>query len=239
MPQQSYPSHLEFLRSAKVLLALGVTMVVALGAMAQLVGARTTRALQGIEAALDTTGNSWVMVEATGRTVHLRGAPPSAHAADDVLEIAHGAMCASWRGERRCARRVSSDFGASHLAWPDLQASVDRNVLTLSGEVPDAATHWAVVDRARNAVQLGYIGRVVDEMTLMDRGAPPGVDATAGHVAAVASLCEAGEVRLLLGVLSIRCEVRGELEADLRALIDAPLHAGYLGEVEVVTSESM
>ena len=239
MLQKSYPIHLEFLRSAKGLLALSVTMVVALSVFAHFAGARTARALQGIETALDGTGNSWVMVEATGRTVRLRGAPPSAAAVDDVLEITRAATCPSWLGSRPCARRVSSDFAASHLAWPDLQASVDRNVLTLSGEVPDAATHWAIVDRARNAVQLGHIGRVVDEMTLMDRGAPPGVDATAGHVAAVASLCEAGEVSLLLGILSIRCEVRGELEADLRTLIDAPLLAGYLGEVEVVTSEDL
>jgi hypothetical protein len=70
----------------------------------------------------------------------------------------------------------------------------------------------------------------------MDRAAPPGVDATAGRVAAVAALCDTGGATFVDGFFSVDCEVSRELERTLRELIDAPLHAGYLGDVRVVVT---
>ncbi len=189
-----------------------------------------------IQAALDGTGHSWAYLEVEGRRAHLRGAAPSPEAAERVVAVVEETVCPGWLGSRSCTRGVSTEFDVEHVAWPELRVTVDRYVLTLAGRVPDAAMRWAILDQARNAVAEGHVRRFVDRLDLMGLAGPAGVDATAGRVAALAALCEAGEVSLVDGVISVDCRVPSALEAELRALAARPLLAGYLGDVRLTVA---
>lgn len=195
-----------------------------------------TNTRRTMRAALDATGHGWVQFEISGRRVHLAGAAPSETAADSAVAIVRQTMCPSPARSQRCASRISSGFGGSELAWPDLLATIERGVMTLSGVVPDAGVHWAVLDRARGAVRLGKIRRVVDEMTLSGGGAPVGVDAAAARLGEATALCESGGATLTKGVLSVRCHVSDSLATRLRELVRAPMQSGYLGELQLTVT---
>jgi hypothetical protein len=215
-------------------------MVVALLGVAAVERAGTLRDSASravIRASLEGTGNAWAYLEVSGGRAYLRGSAPSDSAADSALTVARNATCSTWLGTRPCVRTVAGEFDVAGVAWPALSASIHREVLTLTGRVPDEAMRWAIVDRARVAAARGRVRSVDDRLTLMNLGAPAGVDATASRVAAMAALCEAGEVTLLTGVVSLTCLVSGELHGELLELAGAPLMAGYLGEVDITVSD--
>lgn len=184
---------------------------------------------------LNAAGHRWATLEATGRRIMLGGTAPSPSAADAAVQVAEDARCTMWRFEVGCARRVSRAFDEA-LAWPEFRADVANRVLTLSGEVPDEGTHWAIIDRARSAVNSGHVYRFVDRMTITGRPPPAGVDATAALVSRVAALCDTGGAALLNGVVTMNCSVPDSLAGTLRTLVAGPLPVGYFGDLDIVVS---
>lgn len=213
----------------------GVTVGLALATIA-ISQIKLERAVtEQIRVELNAAGHGWAALEASGRSVALGGTAPSSSAADAAVQVAEGTRCRMWGFELGCARRVTRAFDDA-LAWPEFRANVANRVLTLSGEVPDEGTHWAIIDRARSAVSSGHIYRFVDKMTITGRPPPAGIDATAALVSRVSALCETGGATLLEGVVSMQCSVPDSLAGTLRMLVAQPLPAGYLGDLEIVVT---
>jgi hypothetical protein len=188
-----------------------------------------------IRADLDHAGHGWARIQLVGRRVSLVGTAPTEEAATEALVVAAAARCDAWIAQVTCARRVTGGF-TTDLEWPTIRATVKYRVLTLSGEVPDEATRWAIVDRARVAVERGYIQRYVDDLQILGHGAPVGVDATAALVSRMSALCESGGASLEHGVVSIDCVVPDSLAGELRTLAAQPLSSGYRGHVRITVA---
>jgi OmpA-OmpF porin, OOP family len=185
--------------------------------------------------------------------VVLRGSQPAAGDGDKAIEVAKAAACPSWAGELTCAIDVRGEFdapaakpatpaapaAAGPLALPDYKFVLAEGVLTLTGEVPDEASHKAAVDAANALIAAPKITRVDDKLTIRgDKSVTEGYRPILARGTETLASCKHGHSEFVKGKFSLNCEVAAADEAPLRTRAGAALPPGEIGTINLVVAEA-
>jgi outer membrane protein OmpA-like peptidoglycan-associated protein len=192
----------------------------------------------GIGAALASRGLGHLKMMVDGQEVHLSGTEQVAGEGAKAIALAKETTCDSWTGQRVCATVVDGKFDAPAATgpWPDHTFSLEGGVLTLRGEVVDAATKAAIASEAQRLVG-PTITSVRDEMTIATKPVRAGQQALLQRSLQSVSRCVKGSAQLVKEEWSIRCEVTAEVEASLRASASSALPApAKLGKVQLLVA---
>lgn len=185
----------------------------------------------------------WVDVSVDGQNVTLSGQGSELDGAA-AIEVARRAPGATWLGSLTSPIDVTGEFETIEPAvepepvWADTRAQLAGGVLTLRGEVADDEERGALVSLANTLLDPPRLVSVVDELTLASGVVRPGSFALARRGVQSAAHCKTGYAQVQAGTYSLRCTVDGDGEETLRALAEAPVDEGTLGEVFVTVDES-
>ncbi len=206
---------------------------------------------------LDSQGMQWVDVKVSGQEVHLTGIEPTAGAGSAAIALAKAQRCPTWLGQHTCATEVTGDFGNAAVAtvapptdaptvavapavMPDFQFTLDRGVLTLSGEMPSEVIKLAALKQANALIAPPRITSVVDQMTVNAQSAVAGYANVVDRGINNVSRCQQGRSSLIQGIYALRCTVLASDEAGIRADASKDLAVPLqLGQIELLSSEAV
>jgi len=194
-----------------------------------------------IQNELASTGQSWVEVSASGRTVTLTGAPPTGDAEKQVISIANAAEDPSndWLGIPFKNIEVIESFGAPKpdtqsepdapppapepdapvVESPNWNFAISNSVLSLNGEVPNEATRLDIIKTVQNTIETNSETVIEDKLVVLNERPPRGYREVAAAGARAISQCDEGLVSFRDSVLDIDCELpRASEEAVRREL---------------------
>jgi outer membrane protein OmpA-like peptidoglycan-associated protein len=188
--------------------------------------------------ALAGRGFGHLQVAVDGQQVHLTGTEKVAGEGAVAIALAKEATCDTWTGPRVCAISVDGKFNAPTATgpWPDHNYGLEGGVLTLRGEVADAATKAAIVTEAQKLIGPS-ITVVRDEMAIAGRPIRIGHRAVLLRSLESVSRCVKGMAQMVNEEWSLRCEVTADVEGPLRASATAPWPApAKLGKVQLLVA---
>jgi outer membrane protein OmpA-like peptidoglycan-associated protein len=210
------------------------------------------RAVSTAQKALDDKGFTWAKAEADGLWVTVRGTPPSDTERQASLEAVRTAKARTLFGNASPQINVTGEFSdratPAPVSAPATPASASRNdwtfrvadgVLRLEGEVPDADTRNRISVAAEASRANGTFRNVINDLIVSNTPAPRGYASVSLTGLGAVSQCVNGRVSFLSTVLSVRCELPAAAEAAVRGMIPSTLEYGKIGNIDVVTTESI
>ncbi len=207
------------------------------------------------EAALLDKGLSWVTVDVSGQNVTLKGVPPSDYEGKQAIDVVTNQLAGTPLWRAKPAELVRADFsgeapGPSAATQPvtapiaaaglnDWTFRVSNGEMFLEGSVPDANTRQRILDIGKQAVNSGQIRRVQDDLTITGRAEPEGYLAVALRGASIVTRCDRAKSQFIAQRFSLYCEVPRAAEASVRSDAASALQFGTLGDINILTNESV
>jgi outer membrane protein OmpA-like peptidoglycan-associated protein len=133
-------------------------------------------ALAQTRALLDAKGHQWAELEVSGQHVVLSGTPPAAGAGEAVLDLARGAACPTWAGQKLCAVSVEGRFDPPKPAVPTAQTTAPAAPATPTAlpeapaapaapAAPPAVAEAAAAQACENSLANIVAGRTIEFAT--------------------------------------------------------------------------
>jgi outer membrane protein OmpA-like peptidoglycan-associated protein len=188
-------------------------------------------------------GMEWASVEVSGQIATLRGAPPSAGAAEQARRLVREARAQTWAGPLRPVLWVRDLLDPPPPVWLDWRFRLEGGDLVLTGTMPDAATVDAVAAAANKRIAPPRVTGVRSELVV---GTEAGVAASAEAMLGVAlrgvetvTACDRGEAAFEVGVFSLKCELPAAALDAVRVVAGRPLDVGVVGELALLSNEAI
>ena len=199
--------------------------------------------------ALGAVDADWADVKASGQWITLEGDAPSRgavltatraieQATNNTLPFQLNARPVTRVSDKTTIRAATAttppeadnQLNATRHDW---NYTLDRGVLDLRGDVPDQASHDAIINAAERRQPSPRFSRVLDNLTITGRPGKEGYTQTAIRGVHTLSQCKAGTADFTDDVFSLNCEADRQAVSSIRQDVEAPLRYGRLGNIDV------
>lgn len=202
--------------------------------------------------ALGAVDADWANVKASGQWITLEGDAPSRgavstatraieQATNNTLPFQINARPVTRISDKTTIRatsaaavttppEVDNQLNTTQHNW---NYTLDRGVLDLRGDVPDQASHDAIINAAERRQSSPHFSRVLDNLTITGRPSKEGYTQTAIRGVDTLSQCNAGTADFTDDVFSLNCEADSQAVASIRQDVGAPLRYGRFGNIDV------
>lgn len=199
--------------------------------------------------ALGAVDADWADVKASGQWITLEGDAPSRgavltatraieQATNNTLPFQLNARPVTRVSDKTTIRAATAttppeadnQLNATQHDW---NYTLDRGVLDLRGDVPDQASHDAIINAAERRQPSPRFSRVLDNLTITGRPGKEGYTQTAIRGVNTLSQCKAGTADFTDDVFSLNCEADRQAVSSIRQDVEAPLRYGRLGNIDV------
>lgn len=205
------------------------------------------------EDALAAIGADWANVAASGQVITLEGSAPSQadiNAAERAIKEATrtplGIRARPVINVRNRAKIAASNVAPAPAETPppaitahDWTYTLDRNVLVLSGDVPDNATQAAIINAAQRRQSTPRFSSVRNDLNITGHQAGNGFTETAIRGVNTLSRCDVGTASFTNNVFALNCEADPAIADAIQADASAPLEFGSLGRVDVYSAQDV
>ena len=202
--------------------------------------------------ALASVGADWAKVKASGQWITLEGNAPSraaistatnaiAQSTNNTLPFQIKARPVTRIIDKTTIRAATPAVVATpparqspvNIAPHNWTYTLDRGVLELAGEVPDQASHDAIISAAERRQSSPRFSRVLNNLTITGRTSDEGFTGTALRGINTLSQCDVGTASFTNTVFSLNCEADTLLADDIKREANAPLSYGSFGRIDV------
>ena len=194
------------------------------------------KAKRAAELALYEKGADWATVSASGQWITISGQAPDQKAVEDAKQAVRQVRVNTWLGMSRPVSGVRSRVlmalpepiptpsptpvptptltptpvptPTTNIVSPDFdwRFSLNNNILTMDGSVPDESTREALRTAARDAIDRGQIESFDDNLRVIGEAAPGRYEDVAVKGVSLLTRCENGRANMTDRRFTFRCE---------------------------------
>ena len=201
------------------------------------------------EEALASIGANWASVSASGQWITLEGEAPSgemARAASEAVKTARNRTPFGLRARPITRIRnmitvrqgsVSSANGGDDDLRHDWEYTLDRGVLTLSGQIPNEATRKRLMTAAELRLNPPEFTFIEDNLQATGRVANTGFTETAVRGINTLTRCGVGVASFENDKFALSCEAQAGSIDEISMLANSPLSFGDQGRIDIYSPQ--
>ena len=202
------------------------------------------------EDALTAANIDWANVSTSGQRVTLDGiAPSNAEKRRAEKIVKEATRPAAFGIQARPVTHIKNNLRVTSATLPaaapeialtshDWSYTLDRTVLELEGEVPDAATRKLIIDAANARLSPPRLTAVSDKFTVTGRPAEPGFTEVALRGVNTLSRCGTGIAGYHNSEFTLSCEAGAGQVEEIQLLAKAALPEVKIGRIDVFTRQA-